>query len=248
MEMASAAVVERAPQEDWSDEQVVQHVLAGETALYELLMRRYNQRLYRVARGILRDDLEAEDVMQEAYISAYQHLADFAGKAKFSTWLTRIAVHEALARSQKRSRFRPLESEQSSTRGDTQLIASNGRTPEEKVYDRELDRVLEKAILGLSEDHRLVFILRDIEEMSTEETADCLNISQENVKVRLHRARAGLRKELHARTGATGIQSFYFHDARCDRVVQNVFASLGAGGLAVSVAPLVELVGRTVKD
>jgi RNA polymerase sigma-70 factor, ECF subfamily len=226
--VASAALVERAQQEGWSDEQVVNRVLAGETALYELLMRRYNERLYRVAKGILHDDVEAEDVMQDAYMNAYQHLADFEGRAKFSTWLTRIAVHEASARCRRRPRLQALDnSEQSSTNDVMRRLASSDRNPEEKAYDRELATIVETAILGLPEDYRLVFILRDVEEMSTEETAECLNLSQENVKVRLHRARAGLRKELYARAGATSLQFFNFHAARCDLVVKNVFRILG---------------------
>src|SRR5262250_3271181 len=96
--MASASLLEQAKLEAWSDEEVVSRVLAGESALYEIIMRRYNQRLYRVARSILRDDAEAEDVMQDAYVRAYQHLDQFAGHSAFSTWLTRIAVHEALRR------------------------------------------------------------------------------------------------------------------------------------------------------
>src|SRR5438067_6887000 len=102
--MAGAALLEQARQEAWSDEQVASRVLAGETSLYELLMRRYNQRLYRVAYSILRDATEAEDVMQDAYVRAYEHLSQFAGRARFSTWLTRIAVYEALARLDKRKR------------------------------------------------------------------------------------------------------------------------------------------------
>src|SRR5260370_42570827 len=93
--MATAATLERARTEGWSDEAVVERVRAGETALFEIIMRRYNQRLYRVARAILRNDAEAEDVMQDAYVRAYQYLYQFEGRAKFSTWLTRIAVHEA---------------------------------------------------------------------------------------------------------------------------------------------------------
>src|SRR5437868_6217691 len=107
--MASAALVQQAQREDWSDEEVVKRVLDGETALYELLMRRHNQRLYRVARSILRDDAEAEDVMQDAYVRAYQHLNQYAGRAPFSAWLTRIAVHEALARLRSRNRTEQLE-------------------------------------------------------------------------------------------------------------------------------------------
>jgi RNA polymerase sigma-70 factor (ECF subfamily) len=225
--MASAALLEQARQEAWSDQQVVSRVLAGETALYELLMRRYNQRLYRVARAILHDDAEAEDVMQDAYVRAYQHLADFEGRAKFSTWLTRIAVHEALARCRRHSRFLSLENSEETVGGVMKPLTSRGRSPEEAAYDRELRGVLEEVILELPEDHRLVLMMRDVEGMSTDETAECLNLSPENVKVRLHRARARLRKSLYVRAGASTVQSFQFHAPRCDRVVKNVFKFLG---------------------
>jgi len=225
--MVSTALLEQAKQEAWSDEQVVRRIVGGETALYEVLMRRHNQRLYRVARAILHEDAEAEDVMQDAYVRAYQHLADFEGRAKFSTWLTRIAVHEALARSRRRSRFQSLDNSEESNGGVMRTLASAGRNPEEAAYDRELGSVLERAILGLSEDYRLIFMLRDVEGMSTDETAECLNLTPENVKIRLHRARAGLRKGLYALAGATTVESFQFHATRCDRVVKNVFESLG---------------------
>src|SRR5215470_17150608 len=227
MTMASTARLEQANQEAWSDEQVVRRIVAGETALYELLMRRYNQRLYRVARAILRDDAEAEDVMQDAYVRAYQHLADFEGRAKFATWLTRIAVHEALARLRRRTRFQTIDDSEESKGGVMGALASDGRDPEEAAFDRELGEVLERAILRLPEDHRLVFMLRDVEGMSTDETAESLGLTPENVKVRLHRARATLRKELYARAGATTAESFQFHALRCDRVVKNVFRTLG---------------------
>ena len=225
--MASAVLVQQAQREDWSDEEVVRRVLDGETALYELLMRRHNQRLYRVARAILRDDAEAEDVMQDAYVRAYQNLASFEGRAKFVTWLTRIAVHEALTRSRRRLRFQALDPADESNGEIMQSPASSGRSPEEQAYDRELAAVLEKAVSSLSEDHRLVFMLRDVEGMTTEETAHCLNLTEENVKVRLHRARAGLRKRLYRVVGATASRCFQFHAVRCDRVVKNVFATLG---------------------
>jgi len=225
--MASAVLVEQAKTEDWTDEQVVGRVLAGETALFELLMRRHNRRLYRVARAILRDDAEAEDVMQDAYVRAYQNLASFEGRAKFATWLTRIAVHEALARCRKRSRFQSLDNSDPSNGDLMNAAISLDRSPEEETYDRELSGVLEKAVLSLSDDHRLVFMLRDVEGMSTEETAQCLNLAQQNVKVRLHRAHARLRKQLFATVGATAAQSFQFHARRCDRVVNGVFKSLG---------------------
>jgi RNA polymerase sigma-70 factor (ECF subfamily) len=225
--MASAALLEQAKQEDWGDEQVVERVLAGETALYELLMRRHNQRLYRVARAILRDDDEAEDVMQDAYVRAYKNLASFEGRAKFSTWLTRIAVHEALSRARRRFRVQSLDTSEQANGDAMTSPPSSERNPEQQAYDRELGAVLERAVLTLSEPHRVVFMLRDVEGMSTEETARCLNLTEENVKVRLHRARAGLRKQLSAAFGATTAQCFEFHALRCDRVVRNVFAVIG---------------------
>ena len=224
--MATAAVLEQARSEDWTDEQVVTRVLAGETALYELVMRRHNQRIYRVARAILRDDAEAEDVMQDAYVRAYQNLASFAGRAKFAAWLTRIAVHEALARVRRRSRFQSLDGDLSN--GDLmKSAASSDRSPEHESYGRELSGVIEKAVLALPEEYRLVFMLRDVEGMSTEETAESLNLTQENVKVRLHRAHAKLRKELYTAVGANAGQCFQFHAVRCDRVVNGVLKALG---------------------
>jgi len=225
--MASAGLLQQASREDWSDEEAVRRILAGETALYELLMRRHNQRLYRVARAILRDDAEAEDVMQDAYVRAYQNLASFEGRAKFVTWLTRIAVHEALTRSRRRLRFQSLDITDESNGEVMKSATSTNRSPEQEAYDRELSTVLEKAVLSLSEEHRLVFMLRDVEGMSTEETAVSLNLTEENVKVRLHRARGRLRKRLYEAAGATTARCFQFHAMRCDRVVNNVFQVLG---------------------
>src|SRR5438034_17744 len=118
--METISIVDKAKSEAYSDEEIVGRVKAGDTALYEIIMRRYNQRLYRVARAILRDDAEAEDVMQDAYVRAYQHLAQFAGHSQFSTWLTRIAIHEALARVRRRNRVAQLEPEES-TDGDSNM-------------------------------------------------------------------------------------------------------------------------------
>lgn len=225
--MASAALLEQATKEEWPDEQVVARVLSGETALYEVLMRRHNQRLYRVARAILRDDAEAEDVMQDAYVRAYQNLASFEGRAKFVTWLTRIAVHEALARSRKRARFQSIDSSEGCQGDAMNSVISTSRSPEQETYDRELSGVLEEAVLSLSEEHRLVFMLRDVEGMSTEETAQSLNLTPENVKVRLHRAHGKLRKQLYAAVGSSAGRCFQFHAVRCDRVVRGVFETLG---------------------
>lgn len=212
-----------------SDAEVVRRVRDGETALFEILMRRYNQRLYRVARTILRDDGEAEDVMQQAYVNAYVHLDQFAGRASFSTWLTKIAVYEALARSRRRGATASRAVFESGE--DTMAnIHASAPTPEHQALATELKTLLESAIDGLPEHHRLVFTLRDIEGLSTAETAACLGISEENVKTRLHRARALLRDDLFARTGAVTSGAFQFHLSRCNRVVAGVFEKINAAG------------------
>lgn len=208
------------------DEEVVRRVLNGEPALFEIIMRRYNQRLYRIARGILRDDAEAEDVMQDAYVRAYTHLRQFAGRSQFSTWLSRIAIHEALARSRRRQRLDQLETEEGG-REDMSLLATS-LNPEEQTSASELRGALEEAILAIPEQYRLVLMLRDVEQMSTAEAAEALDLTQENVKVRLHRARALVRKELFARAGSEAQSAFGFMGARCDRVVARVLETIGA--------------------
>jgi RNA polymerase sigma-70 factor, ECF subfamily len=210
-------------QEPLSDEDVVARILAGETAMFEIIMRRYNQRLYRVARAILRNDGEAEDVMQDAYVRAYEHLDQFAGKAKFSTWLTRIAVHEALARQHRARRYQELEPVSEREGDPMDRFASLALNPEQQASNSEIRRLLEEAVEKLPDSYRTIFMLRDVEEMSTTDAADVLEISEENVKVRLHRARALLRKSLYARAGMERKEAFDFHATRCDRVVKNVF-------------------------
>jgi RNA polymerase sigma-70 factor (ECF subfamily) len=210
-------------QEPLSDEEVVTRVLAGETGMFEIIMRRHNQLLYRVARAILRNDGEAEDVMQDAYVRAYEHLGQFAAKAKFSTWLTRIAVHEALSRQRRGNRHQELEP-MSEREGDPMdRFASLAPDPEQQASNSEVRRLLEEAVEKLPDAYRTIFILRDIEDMSTTEAADVLEITEDNVKVRLHRARALLRKSLYARAGMERKEAFNFHAVRCDRVVKNVF-------------------------
>lgn len=222
--MEVAAVVQQANAEGWLDEDVVARVLAGETALFEIIMRRYNQRLYRVARAILHDNDEAEDVVQDAYVRAYEHLRQFAGRSPFSAWLTRIAVNEALSRAHKKNRSEELEAMIPQEK-ETALVAPLA-SPEQEASRTELDRLLEEAILSLPIHYRTVLMLRDIEEMTTTETATVLDLSEENVKVRLHRARTLVRKELVARASATRSKIFPFMGARCDRVVRAVFARI----------------------
>jgi len=225
--METLEILTRAKVEGWSDEYVVDRVLAGETALYEIIVRRYNQRLYRVVRAILRDDAETEDVMQDAYVRAYQHLRQFEARSSFSTWLTRIAINEALARLRRRNRLQPLGDD--SENGETGVtFFSESLNPEENASKAELGRMLESAMLALPEQYRLVLVMRDVEGLSTRETADALNITEENVKMRLHRGRAMMRKGLYERVGSAAKDALPFMGARCDRVVKGVFRRLSA--------------------
>lgn len=222
--MEPTAVVEQAKAEGWTDEEIATRVLAGETELYEIIMRRYNQRLYRVARAILRNDAEAEDVMQDAYVRAYEHLGQFAGRSRFAAWLTKIAVHEALGRLRKHGRLEELEA--MDPKEAESVLVAGGDTPEQQASNTEMGHLLEAAILALPGGYRTVVMMRDVEEMSTAETASALDLTEENVKVRLHRARALLREELYARAGDGRTRAFSFMGARCDRVVRNVLGRI----------------------
>jgi RNA polymerase sigma-70 factor (ECF subfamily) len=159
--------------------------------------------------------------MQEAYVRAYQHLGEFAGEAKFSTWLTKIAVHEALARVRKQAR-RGAQSGSDESPDIMEKVKSAERDPEAQTYDRELKMVLERAIDALPDTYRSVFVLRIVEGLHVEDTAEALGIGVETVKTRLHRARAMLRKELERRAGIIVPEIFPFHLSRCDRVVEGV--------------------------
>jgi RNA polymerase sigma-70 factor (ECF subfamily) len=227
--MATIETVERAGFEASSDEEIVERVKSGDTALYEIIMRRYNQRLYRVARAILHDDAEAEDVMQDAYVRAYQHLDQFAGRAAFSTWLTRIAVHEALSRLRSRQRNQQLQMEDTGQDGEPYMnVVETSPDPEQSASRAELRQLLEEAVLGLPEQYRTVIMLRDIEGLSTAETAAALELTEDNVKVRLHRGRAIARGWIFERVGAKAKDAFPFMGERCDRVVRSVLERLPA--------------------
>lgn len=222
MQVATTATADRpAMGTDLSDEDVVARVRAGDTPLFELLMRRHNQRLYRVARSILRDEAEAEDVLQDAYVRAFTHLDQFQGRARFSTWLTRIAVHEALHRCERKRRFTDLEAV-------VEVLESPEAGPEKRAYHGELQQILEASIDRVSEGYRTVFVLRDVEGLSTADTAACLSIPEETVKTRLHRARQQLRRQLDQALGTTVKEAFTFGFERCDRLVTAVLRRLAS--------------------
>lgn len=210
-----------------TDEQVVERVRAGETALYELLMRRHNQRVYRAVRSILPDDVEAEDVLQEGWVRAYEHLDQFERRASFATWVTKIAVYEAWARARKSKRWAPLENSEGEIMPDAERQPPYAESPESQAMRAQLGRILQTAVDSLPETYRSVFVLREVERLSTSETAECLGLSEEAVKTRLHRSRALLRRELEDRAGPALTDAYAFKGARCDRTVARVLERIG---------------------
>ena len=210
-----------------SDDDVGSRVRAGETRLYEMLMRRYNQRLFRVIRSVVMNDDEAEDVLQEAWVRAYEHLDQFAGRASFSTWVTRIAFHEALARTRKNRRWTPLENPEGEIIAEAERRQTTAETPEVQAERSQLGRILQAAVDALPETYRSVFVLREVEQLSTTETAECLELSEEAVKTRLHRSRALLRRDLESRFGPAISEAYAFLGARCDRIVMRVLERIG---------------------
>jgi RNA polymerase sigma-70 factor (ECF subfamily) len=207
----------------FSDDEVVSRIKAGDRGLFEVLMRRYNQRLFRAARAIVRDDAEAEDVLQQAYLNAYAHLGQFAGRASFATWLTRIAVHEASARVRRR-RTTEASSMRDPDEDAAASVADAAPDPEAQLLAGEVRVLLEAAIDALPDRYRVTFVLREVEGLGTAETAESLGISEELVKTRLRRARRMLRDELCRRAGDEIAGAFPFHLSRCDRIVAAVLA------------------------
>jgi RNA polymerase sigma-70 factor (ECF subfamily) len=206
-----------------SDEEIVNRVVDGQTALYEVLMRRYNERVYRAARSIVRDEDEAEDVMQQAYVNAYAHLRQFDRRAKFSTWLTKIAIHEALSRARKRGRYEAVDFTEEE---NLAVERQPSRDPEHQAFAGELRTLLESSIDELPDGLREVFMLREVDGLNTAETAESLGVSEDVVKTRLSRGRAALRNQLAERAGILAPDAFRFPQPRCDRIVAAVFARI----------------------
>jgi len=227
MEEKAASAVSMVGADAPADAEVIRRVRGGETALFEVLMRRYNQRVYRAARAILKDEDEAEDVMQQAYVNAYQHLDQFAERASFATWLTRIAIHEALARARRRARVGEIDAMMEYDDDAPGRLTARDLDPEQQALAGELRRVLEDSIDALPEAYRSVFVLREVEGLTTTEVAACLEVSDDVVKTRLHRARGMLREEVFARAGLRAAHAFAFHAPRCNRVVERVLGQLG---------------------
>ncbi len=217
----TAAPAGTAPAAALADSDVVRRVRAGERALFEVLVRRHDRRVYRTVRAILRDEDEAEDAMQQAWVQAYLHLAEFQGNAAFSTWLVRIAANEALQRLRRRGPLAPVP-----ISGDEEDAMSPGADPEERAAAREAIELLERAVDALPPHHRLVFVLREVEGLSTAETAAALGVAEDAAKVRLHRAKAALRLALEETLEGAAGEAFPFHAPRCDRIVARVMDAI----------------------
>jgi RNA polymerase sigma-70 factor (ECF subfamily) len=212
-----------------TDAEIVKRVRAGDRALFEILMRRHNQRLYRAARAVVKDERDVEDVMQQAYINAFTHLHQFEERSQFSTWLTRIVLNEAFGRRQRllvESKAMVALSGDESSGELMESITSPLAGPEHQAYARELRDVLEEAVDALPETYRTVFMLRDVEGLSTAETGEGLGLGEEAVKTRLHRARAMIRRSVSSRIGEAAAGAFQFQAPRCDRVVAFVLDAI----------------------
>jgi RNA polymerase sigma-70 factor, ECF subfamily len=210
--------------EGLDDQAIVARLRDGDTRFFEVLMRRHNTRVFRVARAVLRDDALAEEAMQEAYVNAFRHLDQFEGRASFATWLTRIALRAALScrRTERQTeRYGDIDEIPPVSAGGTGRSMDD---PERAAQRGEARSLLASAVDALPENLRVVFVLREVEGLSVSDTASALELSEENVKIRLHRARGLLRASLtEAFEGAVG-DLFSFHLVRCDRVVRGTWA------------------------
>jgi len=200
---------------------------AGDPAAFEKIMQRYNQRLFRMARSIVRDDTEAEDVLQEAYVRAFSAIGRFREEASLLTWLTRIVINEARGRLRRRRPTVGLEMIETDE-GAVVPFARPLPSPEAEAARAEARRLMEAAIDELPEAFRLVFILRELEECTVEETAERLGLVPETVKTRLHRARKLLRRALEDKLMSSLAEAFPFLGARCQGVTEAVLARLAA--------------------
>jgi RNA polymerase sigma-70 factor (ECF subfamily) len=224
----SELALRRTPHTDTlSDSELVSRVRNGEPALFELIMRRYNRRLFRIARSILGDDAEAQDAMQDAYVSAYLKLAQFRGPDGFASWLCQIVTSHALMqlRRRRRAMLAPLSEWDEATTPPAAVQTSHD-DPESSVHEQQLRHLLEQAIDALPAVYRAAFVLREIEQLSVGDAARCLGIEEATVKTRVHRARRLLQRDLTTELTSQLRGAFEFDGARCDHIVARVMARI----------------------
>lgn len=218
------AVSTAAPSAASGDMHLVRRALARESDAFRAIMKAHNQRLYRIARGVVRNDSEAEDIVQEAYVRAFANLGAFRGDSSLATWLSRIVINEALGRLRKRRRTVAMPEPQAEI---IQFPLNPSDDPERTMAQRQILKLVEQATDSLPDVYRRVFVARVIEGLSIEETADLLGVRPETVKTRLHRARALVRKALDDQIGPVLLDAFPFAGRRCERLTSAVMRRLG---------------------
>lgn len=211
------------------DAELARRISASDQAAFEMLMRQHNSKLFRVARSILKDDAEAEDALQDAYLDAYRHMGEFRGGARLGTWLVRIVINHSLMRLRKQKRHRVVVSFNAGNATEPDRIEADvaddkAESPPHTAMRAELRRMLERRIDQLPVAFRTVFVMRDVEDMTVQETADCLSIPSATVRTRLFRARALLREALARDMDVATGDVFGFAGDRCDRIVARVIA------------------------
>lgn len=215
------------PTEAQYDLEIISNVIQGQKELYERIIRKYNPRMYRIAMSIVKDKDEAEEIMQIAYIKAYEHLEKFQGKSLFSTWLTRILINEGLQVVKSKKRHEVIDwNDMNQNKKNTDHVNPLGQ-----VMNEELKAILERSIEQLPDKYRTVFVMRELENMSVAETMSCLDLTESNVKVRLNRAKEMLRESLSEYYRYNEV--YGFHLSRCNRIVARVLEKIHAMGLKV---------------
>lgn len=203
------------------DQQIIEDILKGDKEKYAVLMRKYNQRLYRISKGYLMDEAEIEDVMQDAYVKGFQNLSKFENRSQFGTWMTRILINECLQRLKRKKKVDLIDA---SEENSEIMKITDKNNPEKQSLNKELKELLENAISNLPEKYRSVFIMREVEKMNIEETCGAMGITESNVKIRLNRAKEMLRNTL-MNTYPMG-DLYEFHLSRCERIAANVLSRI----------------------
>jgi RNA polymerase sigma-70 factor (ECF subfamily) len=230
MKTTMSEPAQHTPNDD--DLSIARRVVAGDRSAFELLMRRHNRRLYRLARATLRNDAEAEDALQDAYLHAYRSMSQFRGDARIFTWLSRLVLNECFARirrSARRQNVIPIVDAPDYVEQADAMTTHDDTAPDEALARSQVRALLERKLDELPELFRIVFVLRSIEEMSVEETAQCLNIPEATVRSRHFRARSMMRESLAQAFDLAERDVFEFGGARCDRIVARVLSKLSGG-------------------
>jgi RNA polymerase sigma factor (sigma-70 family) len=220
---ASPVAVSPRPLEDISDADAIKDVISGNREMFEVIVRRYNTQLYRTGMAYLRNHAQTEDAMQNAYLKAFLNLSRFRGDAAFATWLTRIMINECLMLLRSRKRFVMENIDHEDVRVDHESFAAPVPDP---LHNQDIKVVLEDAIQTLPRTHRAVYVLREVQHLTTAETAQCLGLSRENVKVSLHRAREGLKAQLMQ--SAAGVELFDYPARYCDPMTAQIMQVIRA--------------------